>query len=381
MDPLTQRHAAGVAQPVAAERMALLRLVLTPGVGPARLRDGISQAGSACALLDSAGLLRDLGIPSAMIADEAQAAQVLDRCARLDVRCLGWHEDDYPSTLLELEQAPAILFVRGDARAVRRPAIAIVGSRKATVYGRRIAQRWAQELSEAGVVVVSGLALGIDGAAHTGALAGPTPTVGVVAGAIERPSPRAHAPLYHQMLQRGGAVFCEYPPGTQVQGFQFPVRNRLMAGLSLGVLVVEAGPRSGALHTVDWAQKLGRPVLVVPGPIDRETSRGTNDLLRQGAEPVLEVRDVLDAIGVGSLAWTGVGAKMGAGSHAGAGLPWAADSDEAQVWQALCEPGELGALASVTGLPVPRVLAALTRLEMDQHVRRDADQGYRRSPS
>jgi DNA processing protein len=378
VDPLTQRHAAGhdaagVARPVVAERMALLRLVLTPGVGPARLRDGIRQAGSAGDLLDCAGLLRGLGIQPSMIADEAQAAQVLADCARLDVRCLGWHEDDYPSTLLELEQAPAILFVRGDARVVRGPAIAIVGSRKATVYGRRIAQRWAQELSEAGVVVVSGLALGIDGAAHTGALAGSTPTVGVVAGAIERPSPRAHAYLYRQMLQQGGAVFCEYPPGTQVQGFQFPVRNRLMAGLSMGVLVVEAGPRSGALHTVDWAQKLGRPVLVVPGPIDRDSSRGTNDLLRQGAEPALEVRDVLDAIGVGSLAWTGVGAQ------AGAGLPWAVESDEAQVWQALSEPGELGALASLTGLPVPRVLAALTRLEIDRRVRRDADQGYRRS--
>lgn len=371
---------------VAQERHALLRLILTPRLGAASVQRGVEAAGSARAWLKQ--LERGAGSRGPTPVAEAEVERCLDHCRRAAVRCVGWHEPTYPAALLELELPPPVLFVRGDVGVLARPSVAIVGSRRATAAGRNIARRLAHGLAGRGVCVVSGLALGVDGAAHTGALDGRGPTVAVLAGAVERPGPRAHAGLARRILDEGGALVSEYPPGTRVQSFQFPIRNRIMAGLGRGVLVVEAREGSGTLHTVDWAHSLGRAVLVVPGPIDRPTSRGSNQLLRDGASPVLELADILDAIGVGRLEWsaaTGGRAPGASDSAHDSGSPTAHPSappsgDDAQrrVWQALDGPQQLDDVVRRSGLGPREVLRALTRLELAGRVQRRTDIGFAR---
>jgi DNA processing protein len=356
------------------ERHALLRLVLTPGLGATSIRRGIDQMGSASTWLRR--LERGGSEQGVTLVDDSEVVSCLERCRRVAVRCVGWHEVDYPAPLLELEQPPPVLFVRGDAGVLARPSVAIVGSRRATAAGRSVARTLARGLAHRGVSVVSGLALGVDGAAHMGALEGGGPTVAVLAGAVERPGPRAHSGLARQILDQGGALISEYPPGTPVRSFQFPIRNRIMAGLSRGVLVVEAREGSGTLHTVDWAQSLGRSVMVVPGPIDRPTSRGSNLLLREGASPVLELDDILDAVGLGSLEWSGVAAGPADVSNA----PSPGDDDlQGRVWQALDGPAQLDEVVRRSGLTPREVLRALTQLELSGRVRRRADIGFART--
>lgn len=360
-----------------AEREALIRLLATDGVGPVAIRGAVDAVGSAAAVVadpDGCDVLARAteGLPS-----EERGAAILAQCRELEITCLAWHDDAYPPGLLHLSAPPPLLFVRGDAMALARPGVALVGSRHATTYGRRVAEAMARELAAAGVVVFSGLALGVDGAAHRGALAGPAPTVAVVAGGVERASPRAHAGLYRKILEAGGAVVGEYLPGTRVRPFHFPVRNRILAALSRGVVVVEAAARSGALITAARARELGREVLAVPGPVDRPTSSGANALLRDGATPVLEVRDIVEAVGLGELAWSGTAA--GPSSHRTSRAPDAApESAEWRIWSALAEPGGADDLVRRVGLPAPRVLTALTRLEMSGRVRRDGGAIWRR---
>jgi DNA processing protein len=201
---------------------------------------------------------------------------------------------------------------------------------------------------------------------------------------VERASPRSHAGLYREILADGGAVVGEYLPGTAVQPFHFPVRNRILAALSLGVVVVEAARRSGALITAARARELGREVMAVPGPVDRPTSAGANALLRDGATPVLEVRDIVEAVGLGALAWGRRGrpeARVspdpeGRGDSPPPGLP--PDSAEARIWVALAEPGPADDVIRRVGLPTARVLSALARLEVAGHIRREGAGAYRR---
>lgn len=368
-----------------AERRALLRLVATEGVGPVGIVAAVNRGGSAVAVVRRPGTTAVLDIATAPLVSDGEAGDMLARCQELGITCIGWHDPDYPRPLLHLHAPPPLLFIRGDATVLGRPAVALVGSRNATAYGRRVAERLATELSAAGVVVVSGLARGVDGAAHRGALAGAAPTVAVVGGGVERASPRAHAGLYRQILADGGAVVGEYLPGTAVQPFHFPVRNRILAALSLGVVVVEAARRSGALITAARARELGREVMAVPGPVDRATSAGANALLRDGATPVLEVRDIIEAVGLGELAWRRRGhAAPGPGRHvgspSGATPPgFAPNSPEALIWGALEEPGPADEVVRRVGLSTSRVLSALTRLEMAGHVRREGAGAYRRS--
>ena len=203
----------------------------------------------------------------------------------------------YPDLLRELHDPPASLFVRGTPQTLARPAVAIVGARSCSAYGAHVARKVARDLASAGLVVVSGLARGIDGEAHRGALAGGGPTLAVLGCGIDRDYPRAHADLAAR-IARNGAVVSEYPPGTEPAPWRFPARNRVIAGLALATVVVEARTRSGALGTADFALELGREVFAVPGEITAALSAGTNDLLRQGATPLLSADDVLSALGI-----------------------------------------------------------------------------------
>lgn len=209
-------------------------------------------------------------------------------------------ERGYPRLLAEIPDPPARLWIRGDAplEVLDRPAVAIVGARACSGYGRTVARSLATECAGAGALVVSGMARGIDGEAHRGALAGGGTTVAVLGCGIDRDYPAAHAELARSIVAADGLVVSEYEPGVEPAPWRFPARNRVIAGLARATVVVEARERSGALITADFALEDGREVLAVPGEITSSLSSGTNALLRLGATPATCAGDVLEALGL-----------------------------------------------------------------------------------
>jgi len=223
-------------------------------------------------------------------------AEDLACLARLGVRGLPLVSPRYPARLRRLADPAPLLWVQGSLEALAAPCVAIVGPRAPTEYGRTVARALARALAAAGLAVVSGLARGVDAEAHAGALEAGGLTVAFQACGPDRVYPYAHRGLAARIAARG-AVVSELPPGTPPRPAHFPLRNRLISGLSLAVVVVEARERSGSLVTARHAAEQGVDVLAVPGPIDADTSRGTNRLIRDGARPLLDVRDVLETIG------------------------------------------------------------------------------------
>ena len=271
----------------------------------------------------------------------------------------------YPPLLAQLHDPPPLLHLRGGAspELLAQPCVAVVGARSCSHYGAEVARMLGRELAAAGVVVVSGLARGIDGEAHRGALASRGPTVAVLGCGIDRDYPRSHAALARRLCETGLLV-SEYPPGVEPSPWRFPARNRIIAGLCAATIVVEARERSGALITADFALELGRDVFAVPGEITAARSAGTNNLLRQGAAPLLGVDDVLEAIGVerAPLSPTAVSASAGKLLEALADRPQGADE-----------------LTRVCGWEGARVSAALVELELAGLVS-EADGVYRCRP-
>lgn len=255
----------------------------------------------------------------------------------------------YPPLLAELHDPPPSLFVRGEVAALSAVSVAVVGARSCSAYGAQVARALGRELAGAGVVVVSGLARGVDGEAHRGALDGGGCTVGVLGCGIDRDYPRSHAELARRIVA-SGAVVSEYPAGVEPAPWRFPARNRIIAGLCAATVVVEARKRSGALITADFALELGREVFAVPGEITSSLSAGTNDLLRQGAAPLTAVRDVLEAVGIELVP-----------SPRSSSL-----SDGAAALLELLAEGAQAAdeLTRAAGLPAGEVAAALVELEL-----------------
>ncbi len=276
-----------------AETLARLRLARTEGIGPATFRRLIDRHGSAEAALaalprhaERAG--RPLSAPPA-----AEAEREVLALAKLGARLLHLGGPGYPDLLAETEDPPPLLAVLGDGQIALRRQVAIVGARAASAAGRRIAEELAAGLTAAGIVVTSGLARGVDAAAHQGALAAHGRTIAVVAGGLDQPYPPENAALQARIAAEGGAVLAEAPLGTAPLARHFPRRNRIVAGLSLGVVVVEAAPKSGSLITARLALEAGREVFAVPGsPLDPR-ARGSNDLIRQGAHLVETAEDIL----------------------------------------------------------------------------------------
>ena len=218
----------------------------------------------------------------------------------MTIRSLALGDPAYPALLRHIPDPPARLWLRGDAdpSILDRTALAVVGARACSGYGRTVARLLAGEAAALGVVVVSGLARGIDGEAHRAALAVGGTTVAVLGCGVDRDYPAAHAELARSILAAGGLVVSEYAPGIEPAPWRFPARNRIIAGLARATVVVEARERSGALITADFALEDGREVLAVPGEITSALSRGTNALLRLGATPATSAADVLEALGV-----------------------------------------------------------------------------------
>jgi DNA processing protein len=282
----------------------------------------------------------------------------------VNLREIRQGDSAYPPLLRAIHDPPATLWLRGDANpgVLAAPSVAIVGARACSGYGRSVARMLARELARAGAVVVSGLARGIDGEAHRGAIDGGGRTLAVLGCGIDRDYPAVHAELARRIVASGGLVVSEYEPGVEPAPWRFPARNRVIAGLSLATVVVEARERSGALITADFALDDGREVLAVPGEITSALSSGTNALLRLGATPVTCSADVLEAIGL---------APDEAAVQPALGL------EQAAVLDALASGVvTVDELVRATGLDVGAVASALTGLELSGLVA-EADGEYR----
>src|SRR6188768_2312770 len=278
------------------DRVDRLRLIRSDNVGPRTFNSLINHFGNARDALDRLPeLARRGGAANAgRICSEDDARAELASCRKMAVSLLAPDEAGYPPRLATLDDAPPLLGVRGAQDALMRPMLAVVGSRNASGAGLKFAGTLARDLSDAGFVIVSGLARGIDQAAHRASLAGGT--VAVLAGGHDRIYPPEHEDLLAQLLDSGGAAISEMPLGHVPKARDFPRRNRLISGASLGVVVVEAALRSGSLITARIAAEQGREVFAVPGsPLDPRAA-GTNDLIKQGAALVTEASDVINAI-------------------------------------------------------------------------------------
>lgn len=277
------------------QRLHWLRLIRTETVGPATFRDLINRFGSAEAAIDALPALAAQGGARRLprIPDEGEAEVEMEAARRHGARFVAIGEADYPAMLRRMDLPPPLLAVKGRAEIFTLPAVSIVGARNASLNGIRIAKQFAYELGREGYAIVSGLARGIDAAAHGGSL--DTGTIAVLAGGLDRPYPPENLPLCHEIAERG-ALVSEMPFGWEPRARDFPRRNRLVAGLGLGLVVVEAAKRSGSLISARLANEMGRIVFAVPGsPLDPRAS-GTNGLLKDGATIVTGTRDILEAL-------------------------------------------------------------------------------------
>ena len=296
---------------------------------------------------------------TAPAASVAAVARAWERHAELGIRVLLAGQPSYPTRLADDPQAPALLFCLGDPAALdAAAAVALVGTRAPTRYGIGVAAQFGADLSAAGVSVVSGLALGIDGAAHEGACGAGAPPIGVVAGGLDNPYPRRHARLWARVAS-SGVIVSESPAGVPTEKWRFPVRNRLLAALSDVVVVVESRHHGGSRHTVEAAMDRGLPVGAVPGSIRSATSEGTNALLADGAFPVCSTGDILVAL---SLAGAAVVAPSPSSTRR-SGPPAADPGRDRRVYDALSgDPAPLDELTRVTGLPLAELCGGLERL-------------------
>ncbi|HEY0595854.1 DNA-processing protein DprA [Sphingopyxis sp.] len=278
-----------------AERLARLRLIRTPHVGPVSWHQLMQRFGSGEAALAA---LPDLvlrgGAGKARIASLDAAEREVERVAALGARHVFTDEDDYSALLREVEGAPPVVVIRGNAAMLHRPCVAIVGARNASAIACRFARQLAADLAARDVTVVSGLARGVDTAAHVGALGGST--VGVIASGIDVAFPPENAAL-QEKIASDQLLIAEQPPGTEPLARHFPSRNRIIAGLAHGTVVIEAAPRSGSLITARRAGDYGREVMAVPGsPLDPR-AQGCNMLIREGATLIQTIDDVIEAVG------------------------------------------------------------------------------------
>lgn len=361
---------------------AWLTLQLIEGVGPRRLHALLTTFGSPEAVLEaSVGSLARI-VPGELAA-AIRAGPDLDRLAQCDAwlavnerGLVAWDDADYPPSLLTIPDPPPVLFVLGRRELLCRPAIAIVGSRNATAQGLETAEAFAAALGDAGLTIVSGLALGIDAAAHRGGLATASSSVAVIGTGPDRVYPPRNRALAHELAVQG-AVVSEFPPGTAVVRGQFPRRNRVISGLARGVLVVEASLESGSLITARLAAEQGRDVFAIPGSIHSPLSKGCHRLIKEGAKLVETADDVL-----GELGWPAPGPTdplFPAAQGPGEAIPPA--GRDGRVLTALGhDPAAVETLCTRTGLPVEAVRASLVALELAGAVAALPGDRYQRQP-
>lgn len=342
-----------------AEQLATLRLIRSERIGPITCRQLIARFGSATRSLEALpDLARRGGGAPLRIASQVEVVREAEAAERAGARYLMIGDPDYPPLLTELDNAPVVMTVRGDTALLAKPCIAMVGARNASAAACRFARELALGLSEQGVVVVSGLARGIDTAAHQGSLRGGT--VGVIASGIDIAFPRENAEL-QEAVATDGLLIAEQPPGTEPLARHFPYRNRIIAGLAAGTVVVEAAPKSGSLITARLATEAGREVMAVPGsPLDPR-AQGCNLLIREGATLVQNADDVLEAI-------SGMSGQVRSdrASYQPAPVAMEVDEDAMATVRRLTShsPVAIDELVRQSGIPAPVVSAALLDLEL-----------------
>ena len=346
------------------ERHAWLGFSLIPEIGPRRisfLRERFSSLVNAWQASENA--LREINLGDTALGNLRQLRQKLnlehelERIDKAGAHILTPDDEDYPPLLKPLPDAPPVLYVKGKLTAEDATAIAVIGTRKATNYGIAIANEMSKQLAEQGVSIISGLAQGIDAAAHRSALAGGGRTIAVLGCGIDRVYPREHTHLAQDIIQNG-ALVSEFPLGIPPEGRNFPRRNRIISGMALGVLIVEAPEKSGAIITASIAAEQGRDVFAVPGNILSTTSSGTNRLIQDGAKLVMRVDDILNELQI---------AKTRAESHIrlASALAHPENELEGRVMQQLgVEPIHVDEIARVCGLPIAVINSALTMLEL-----------------
>jgi DNA processing protein len=335
------------------------------GIGPARIRSLLEHFGD----LERAWkapptALRKAGLGPKTVAMIQKTRRDLDleaevrRVEQAGFEMVTWHDAEYPPRLAEIQHPPPMLYMMGGFVPEDRWAVAIVGTRQVTSYGRSVTEIIASHLAANGITIVSGLARGVDGIAHRAALQAGGRTIAVLGSGLDYIYPPEHEGLVKDIQQKG-AVLSDYPLGTLPEPTNFPPRNRIISGLSLAVVVTEAGERSGALITASFAADQGRDVMAVPGDVTRPTSQGCNRLIRDGAQPVASAEDVLQALDLELMA-----------RHEAAAEALPEDSNERTVLQVLNdEPQHVDEIYTLSQLTMPEITASLSMLELKGRVR------------
>ena len=344
-------------------REAFVDLYAVPRMTEVRLKNLLDRFGSPEAVLNAdesaarevEGVDKELAAAMKGYARSAQTARRLKEAQAVGIRTTSYADADYPAALKELRHSPPVLFARGEVKTEDRLAVALVGTRRPSQYGREAAQKLARRLAEHGVTVVSGLARGVDTCAHQGALAAGGRTIAVLGSGLDVCYPPENRRLLEEIAERG-AVLSEFTLGTGPLAMNFPKRNRVVSGLSRAVLAVEAGEKSGVLNTVAWAIDQGREVYAIPGRIFDRTSIGTNRLLRTGARPITCVEDILLELG------------LALRPDRSSVVPVA--DDEKPVLDALTgDPVHVDEICQGLGLPMSVLLGILMQLELKGLVR------------
>ncbi len=360
-----------------ADRVNYIQLAMTAGVGPLTMARLLDRFGNATEVLqaspqslaevDGVGVALCRKIRSTEFRDQAFIA--LEACEELAIRVLCPWDTEFPRVLRELPDPPMLLFIRGSLVKTDALALAIVGTRGASQYGRSQAERFSRSLARAGLTIVSGLARGIDAAAHMGALEAGGRTVAVLSSGVAEIYPPQHQALAEQIVGRG-ALVSEMPPGTKPRKGMFPQRNRLISGLALGTLVIEAAEHSGALITARLAGEQGREVFALPGLVSNPNSRGCHRLIRDGAYLVEDPDDIIQQLGP-----MVEGVQLSPNQTVRHAAELQLNEQENAVLQAIdVQPTDINAVVVTSGLPVPRVLSTLSVLEMRRLVRRVSGQ-------
>lgn len=350
-----------------------LGLNYVSGIGPAKVQALLGHFGTLeRAWSATEGELRDIGFDTRTIDSLRETRQTLDldRYAAMvegnGAHVLTWQDPDYPPLLRQIPAAPPVIFLRGALEPVDQWAVAIVGTRRLSAYGRLVTHDLASALAQNGVTVVSGLARGIDGVAHRAAIEAGGRTIAVMGCGIDRVYPPEHRDLAHAIVDGHGAIVTDFPLGTSPSSANFPARNRLISGLSLGVLVVEAGERSGALITARFAIEQDREVFAVPGNINSPVSVGANRLIQQGAKLVTSIEDILEELNLRMVADQAVAQVI---------LPESAE-EAALLSQLSSQPLHVDELGRLTGMPSQMISSTLTIMELKGMVQQVGGMNY-----
>jgi DNA processing protein len=338
---------------------------MVKGIGAVRfqsLLNAFEDAGSAWQASPQA--LRSAGLGQKVIENllgvrsQVDLEKIWDQIMAQKIKVVTWEDETYPRRLKEIDQPPPVLYVVGDLLTEDEWAVAVVGTRRITSYGRQISEEVGGCLARSGVTVVSGLARGVDAVAHQAALNAGGRTIAVLGSGVDRIYPPEHRRLAEQIIERG-AIVSDYPPGASPEAANFPPRNRIISGLSIAVVVIEAGVTSGALITAAFAADQGREVFAVPGNIRAPQSIGSNRLIQQGARPLLEVQEILESLDL---------TKVNEHRAARAVLPM--DATESKLYNVLGpEPLHINDIGEQTGMPMAQLSAALALMELKGAVR------------